>query len=501
MPQAPRSFPSPVLRPEVLLERARTHYDAGDRVRAQALCQQVLGADPVNAEALNLLGVLRAEEGRLPEAVLCFDNALRVSPDLVDTWRNRGLALSDMGLFTEALASFDQVAARLPAEESGHLHRAVTLVRLGRFADAVLTYKHILSFRPMDAILAANRGIPLLWTGRAEEAMDSFDLALTLDPDHASASVNKAMLLLLRGDLPGGLRWLERRPRPSSSRHASARPLWLGETPLAGRTIVLYQEQGFGDAIQFCRYAPLAAAAGARVILAVGQSLRSLMATLPGVSRIVTVTDEWPDHDLRCPLESLPLAFGTALETIPAAVPYLRADPAQAALWRDRLSAVTGTRIGLVWAGAARMGEAEALAIDQRRSMPLAALAPLAGVAGCSFVSLQLGPASGRAASPPAGMRLHDLTADLNDFADTAALIENLDLVISVDTAVAHLAGAMGKPVWLLNRFDTCWRWLLDRDDSPWYPTLRQFRQTRPGDWDSVVHRVTEALRSFAPGR
>jgi hypothetical protein len=195
---------------------------------------------------------------------------------------------------------------------------------------------------------------------------------------------------------------------------------------------------------------------------------------------------------------SLPLAFGTTMETIPANVPYLGADADAAANWRDKLAGVQGRLVGLVWAGGARPGIAEVITADQRRSVPLAALSPLASIPGCTFVSLQFGPASEQTARPPAGMTLIDHTHDLHNFADTAALIANLDLVISVDTSTAHLAGAMGKPVWLLNRFDTDWRWLLDRDDSPWYPTLRQFRQSRPGDWASVVQSLADALREFA---
>jgi hypothetical protein len=198
---------------------------------------------------------------------------------------------------------------------------------------------------------------------------------------------------------------------------------------------------------------------------------------------------------------SLPLAFDTTLETVPAEIPYLSADPADVAVWRNRLRAVPGLRVGVVWAGNSRFGSAELMATDQRRSMPLHTLAPLASVAGCSFVSLQAGPPAGQATSPPAGMILYDHTDLLGDFADTAALIETLDLVISVDTSVAHLAGAMGKPVWLLNRFDSCWRWLPHRDDSPWYPTMRLFHQTTPGNWDNVARRVVAALREFLAAR
>jgi hypothetical protein len=195
---------------------------------------------------------------------------------------------------------------------------------------------------------------------------------------------------------------------------------------------------------------------------------------------------------------SLPLAFGTTMKTIPAEVPYLRADASRVSDWRERLSGLRGRRIGLVWGAGARIGDAEMVSIEQRKSLPLMALAPLAEIAGCEFVSIQYGPALKQAASPPPGMILHEYSVHIKNFSDTAALMENLDLVISVCTSTAHLAGALGRPVWLLNRFDTDWRWFFDRTDSPWYPTMRIFRQPRSGDWPSVVRSVADALRSFA---
>ena len=273
--------------------------------------------------------------------------------------------------------------------------------------------------------------------------------------------------------------------------------MWLGETSIAGKTILLHTEQGFGDVFQFCRYATLAADAGARVIFEVEPDLLALMATLPGVARVVSDREALPDHDVRCPVISLPLAFGTTLETIPANVPYLRADPARVSDWRARLSDVRGRRVGLVWHSGSRIGDAELVALEFRKSVPFDLLAPLAAITGCEFVSIQVGPASVQAASPPAGMILHDVSDALNDFGDTAALMENLDLVISVCTSTAHLAGALGRPIWLLNRFDTDWRWFLDRTDSPWYPTMRIFRQPEPNDWTSVMDAVADALREF----
>ena len=263
--------------------------------------------------------------------------------------------------------------------------------------------------------------------------------------------------------------------------------------------LLLHAEQGQGDTLQFCRYATMLGSRG-RIILEAPGPLVRLLGSLRGVEQLVRQGDPLPRFDLHCSLLSVPLICQTTLGTIPAEAPYLSADPVQAAAWRERLASLPGLKVGLVWAGGSRPEQPETLAIDRRRSMPLATMAPLGEVTGCSFVSLQKGEPAHQSAQPPPGLFVHDFTAELADFADTAALIEALDLVISVDTAVVHLAGALGKPVWLLNRFDSCWRWLLDRDDSPWYPTLRQFRQTVPGDWDRVLHRVSMELARLVAG-
>jgi hypothetical protein len=330
---------------------------------------------------------------------------------------------------------------------------------------------------------------------RTGEAEASYREALRLKQDFADAHVNLGYALLLAGRYEEGWREHEWRWRGRHLR-AGARgftaPLWCGD-PIGTRTLLLHSEQGLGDTLQFCRYAALIEP-GARVVLEVPPPLTRLMASLPGDALIVAHGEPLPAFDLHCPLLSLPLAFGTTLEKIPAGVPYLAADLGAAAEWRRWLAALPGLRVGLVWAGGARRESPDLAAVDARRSMSLATMAPLGEIDGVSFVSLQKGPPALQATSPPTGLSLVDPTSHLEDFADTAALVDGLDLVISVDTSVAHLAGAMGKPVWLLNRFDTCWRWLQDRDDSPWYPTLRQFRQREPGDWKAVMLAVRAAL-------
>jgi hypothetical protein len=277
-------------------------------------------------------------------------------------------------------------------------------------------------------------------------------------------------------------------------------PPWLGDEKLAGKTILLHAEQGYGDTLQFCRYSALVAALGARVVLEAPWPLARLLASLDGVVKMVPRGDPLPPFDQHCPLMSLPLAFGTTLATVPAPA-QVRVAPERIDAWRQRLAGVPGLRVGLVWAGSARRTDPDARAIDRRRSITLAHFAPLATVQGVSFVSLQKDEPARQTLAPPPGMTVIDVTTELNDFADTAALIGALDLVISVDTAVAHLAGTLGKPVWILTQFDSCWRWLVGRTDSPWYPSARLFRQPVLGDWDAVIGDVVTALSGFAPPR
>jgi hypothetical protein len=267
---------------------------------------------------------------------------------------------------------------------------------------------------------------------------------------------------------------------------------------LAGQTVLLTHEAGYGDTLQFCRYVPLLAARGARIALAVPVALQRLLAAQGWGIEMVPAGAAWPHHDWHCPMMSLPRAFGTTLAAVPAASPYLAADPALVATWAARLPGGPGLRVGLVWAGQARPWLPGFSTVDRRRSTSLAQFAPFAAVAGARFISLQAGASASEARNPPPGLALHDPMPEVADFADTAAIIANLDLVVSVDTSVTHLAGALGKPVFLLDRYDNCWRWMSGRDDSPWYPTLRIFRQARIGDWAPVMQQVAAALTEFA---
>jgi hypothetical protein len=318
----------------------------------------------------------------------------------------------------------------------------------------------------------------------------SFLRVVTLQPDHADAHYHSALAALSIGNFRDGWQQYEWRWRSfgAAARRTFAQPLWLGDTSLEGRTILLHAEQGMGDAIQFARYVPLVAQRARSVVLEVHRPLKSLLGRLEGAAAVFNLGDPLPSFDLQCPLLSLPLAFGTELGTIPGREPYLRSSDASRMIWSERLPQRQPLRVGLVWAGNPELKN------DRNRSIPLERMAPLLAMPGVQFVSLQRDVRSGDAEVLMRSDQLTDISADLQDFDDTAAVVSLLDLVIAVDTAVAHLAGALGKPVWLLLPFGPDPRWMLDREDSPWYPTARLFRQPKRGDWDFVLARVCQEV-------
>jgi tetratricopeptide (TPR) repeat protein len=469
---------------------------------AAACFREAVRLDPAYPAAHNNLGNALRGEGRLEEAVTSFRAALALQPHYPAALSNLGNALKDLGRLEEAAASFRAALALQPDLAIAHNNLGSVLHEQRRLDDAVESFGTALALQPGLLEARVNLGVALFEQRRLDEAVACHRSVLAEAADFPAAHFNLALALLARGDLAEGweeLEWRWLAPPLRGARRAFAQPQWCGE-PAAGRALLIHAEQGYGDTLQFCRYAGLAAARGLRVILEVPQALWRLLAGLPGVAQMVVAGDPLPPFDLHCPMLSLPRALGTTLGTIPASVPYLSADPGQAEDWRRRLASRPGAdlRVGLAWAGNPRSHLPSAAAVDRRRSIAPARLAPLFAVPGVVFHSLQKdGPAA--AADAP----LTDDMAEMADFADTAALVANLDLVISVDSAVAHLAGALGRPVWLLDRFDACWRWLDGRQDSPWYPTLRIYRQAVPDDWDEVIQRVAADLLalSAASGR
>ncbi len=484
---------------------AEAYFNRGNVLRAanragQALASydQSIALRPNYPEAFNNRGDLLLNLHRREEALASFDEAVRLRPDYAQAIYNRANALHDLNRAEEALAAYERVIALDPNHPGALNNSGIALMGLNRHEAAVACYDRAVALRRDWPEALNNRGVALLAIGRLEAALASFDQALALNKDYADAHMNRSMWSLAAGDFDTGWRefeWRWQAPRLRRGQRRLAQPLWLGQADLAGRTLLLHAEQGLGDTLQFCRYATLAADRGARVVMEVQAPLRQLLTSLEGVSAVFSRGDALPDYDLHCPLLSLPHAFGTTLATIPASIPYLRADPAMAAAWRQRLAALPGLRVGIVWAGSRRPDDPLMHATDLRRSVTLARFAPLGSLPGISLVSLQKGEPAVEARAVPPGMVLHDWTDELEDFADTAAMVAGLDLVITVDTAVAHVAGALGKKVWIINRFDSCWRWLLEREDTPWYPTARLFRQPVPGDWDSVMTGLRDALQ------
>ncbi|OAF18397.1 hypothetical protein AXW67_04520 [Bradyrhizobium neotropicale] len=452
--------------------------------------REALRLDPTYAEAYCNLGGLLIKLGRLDEAEVNLREACKLNSCFPEALNNLSDLLRLRGRPEEAEACCREALRLKPDDVQAQLTLGNALRESGRFHEAESCYRAALDHNPAWPKALNNLGTLLVDLGRPDDAIRSLRMAVAQKPDYPDAHFNLGVALLLAGQFDEGWReyeWRWKQDRKKSQLRGFRQPLWSGGD-IGDRVLLVHAEQGLGDTLQFCRFVP-AIAAGRRVVLEVQRPLVPLLAGLPGIEGIVALGDPLPSFDLYCPLLSLPRVLGTTLETIPQQASYLRADPQRVAAWRQRVRQLNGPRVGLVWAGN------QAMSGDRRRSIPLERFSELADLPGVSFVSLQKGPATSQ--SPPPGLSLHDWTDDLHDFGETAALIEALDLVISVDTAVVHLAGALGCPVWLLNRFDRCWRWLLNRDDSPWYPTLRQFRQPQPGDWLSVLKDVRAELEKY----
>jgi tetratricopeptide (TPR) repeat protein len=456
---------------------------------------QALQSAPDLPEALVARGAALQQLDRPGEAVESYRRALTVRPADVTALTQLGAALCELRRPAEALASCEQALALQPDLAEAFIHRGMALHDLQRFEEALASYDHAIARGPRLPAAHNNRGTVLQQLQRYEEALADFDKSIALDANNAEAHFNQSLCLLLLGRLESGwalYEWRKRR-RPPIADRALPQPLWRGATPLEGQSLLLHSEQGLGDTIQFCRYARLAAACGARVVLSVPSVLQRLLRTL-GPSIEVVVTGAEPATDWHAPLLSLPAAFGTTLETVPAPIPYLSAEPERVKKWRQRIGS-EGFRIGIAWQG--RVCQA-----DLGRSFPLEQLRRLGRIDGVRLISLQKDRGTEQLQTLPAGMRVERLGDDFDHgpdaFLDTAAVMECLDLVIACDTAVAHLAGALGRPLWIALRHVPDWRWLLQRSDSPWYPSARLFRQTRAGDWDSAFEPMRRALRSIA---
>lgn len=472
-------------------------HQCGDHKRAQVLIRKAIDLNGRDPGYHNNLGTVLLALGRTDAAIESFRRALGLDPQHVDALNNLGNVLLRRGQAEAAEACYRQALGARPGSALACNNLGSALRARGLLDEAAAAYRSALEARPQYPSALSNLGRVLHEMGRYEDALACFDRALVADPESAEAHANRATVLLQLGRFAEGwedYEWRWRTAGFTTPRRDFDRPAWDGAA-LGGRTILLHAEQGLGSAIQFVRYAALVAARGGRIVLECQKPLARLFSTLqsqpaPAVAKLVPKGGALPPFDVHAPLMSLPRLLGTRLETIPATIPYLFAEDALAARWRERLAQHRGTKVGLVWAGNPHHHN------DRNRSMPAAALAPLAAMAGVTAFSLQVGGAAADVAALPAGSVI-DLSSDIQDFAETAAVIAQLDIVVSVDTAVAHLAGALGRPVWMLVPYVSEWRWLTEREDTPWYPTMHLFRQRAPNDWAEAVGRICDRLRTM----
>ena len=460
-------------------------FQTGNCDAAAELISRAILRNGQDATYFTNLGNVLQTQGKLDQAVDCYQRAIELNPARAAAHGNLGLAWQFLGRLEDAARSFEEALKLDPGIAVAHTNLGNVRQAQGRLEEAVACHERALAVEPANPEVYSNLGGVLDLQGRQAESMAAYDRALELKPGFAVAIFNRSLLRLRRGDFVPGLPDYEHRWHLNKRRDFSE-PQWYGE-PLRGARILLYPEQGLGDTVQFLRYVPMVQAAGGQVILEVQPQMHRLASQMPGLEALICSGESLPSFDWHCPLMSLPLAFGTTLDTIPGRVPYLTIPhEADTARLPDRGGELG---VGIAWAGSP--GHLR----DRFRSIPLQLLKPLLDVEEVQFYSLQMGPAAEELSKADMFLEVIDLAPKIEDMADTAALIANLDLVIAVDTAVAHLAGALGKPVWVMLPLVPDWRWLLDREDSPWYPTMRLFRQSTLGDWASVVEAVRSALQ------
>ena len=494
MSQSPFAFSNPQQPPqptiEQLLAEGKRHHQTGNLPAAQHFYHQVLARQPNHLEATHMLGIIAIMSNQPEVAVDLFGKCLAAAPGQMLLRLQMAQSLVKAKRGDDALRLADSILRDGGEQHAamGHYARANILHGLGRDEEAIVDAEKAESINPTGHEELLILPTIYLALGRWQEAKDSALRAIAAHPQRGEHHWNLALTSLLLGDFETGWTAFQWRLRTPLLRHLAPPPgktLWEGQD-LSGKTILLYREGGFGDAIQFVRYVPEVVKRARRVILTAPQELYELFKSVPA-TQLLLQAGNVPDCDFICPLQSLPLNFKTTVETIPANVPYLSADPQKSRAWAAKMTG-DALKVGLAWSGS--------LGSIERRTRSLQMLAPLANVKGVKFYSLQKGPEAWQSLIAPAGMELVDLTPEARDFADMAAIIDNLDLVISVDTSIPHLAGAMGKKVWILIPFIPDFRWMTGREDSPWYPTMKLFRQKTSNNWDDVLSRVASELEA-----
>jgi Flp pilus assembly protein TadD len=467
-------------------------HQAGQPVEAEQLCRRILAAQPDHPDALNLLGVLAAQAGCSDLAIELIRRAIAVRPDSAEYHSNLGNLLRAIDRTNQAIAAYRDALAINPKLAVVHTNLGGALARQGQLSDAAAEHREAIQLDPNLAEAHSNLGNALVDQGCVEQAITACRAAVALNPQNAQMQFNLANCLLLDGNFAEGWPAFEWRLKCNDlGERTFVQPRWDGGD-LTEKTILIHAEQGFGDTIQFIRFIPLITGRAGKVIVECQPELIELLRELPGVAEWIPRGQPLPPFDVHCPLLSLPSHLGTTVLDIPPQMPPLRAPPNRCQLWQPRMARDSARlKVGLAWAGNPSHQN------DRNRTIPVSELRPLGQIAGVQWFSLQKGSGHDRGAISIPGFDETDLPAPLHDFADTAAVIEQLDLVISVDTAVGHLAGAMGKPVWLLLPFAADWRWLRNRSDSPWYPTMCLFRQRQPGAWVEAIQRVIAAIAAI----
>lgn len=480
---------------DTLARHAHDAYLAGQHPQAEALLRLVIAEGGRTAHAVYFLGHLCYLQGRLDEAASHLNASLALDPNNGHAHNDLGETLRAMGRNQEAIHHLERAVALEPKLAHAYGNLAAALVAAGRPAEALKWAQESLWRSADKAVAHCDLGSVLGRLGRHKEALKQYELARAIRSDDPRARYYESLMRLTLGEMPAGWDAHEARlslPLGFLARRVDDHRPWRGEPGIQGRVILLHAEQGLGDTLQFVRYAPLVAEHGATVLLEVQPGLRPLLETMPGVAAVHEQGDALPPYDLQCPLMSLPAAFRTSLDTIPHAVPYLVPRADLVAAWARRLGPWKKMRIGLAWSGS--QGHAN----DINRSIPLATLAPLLGRPDVEWHIIQRDIRDTDRAALDEQDGLVDHSATLTDFAETAALVSQLDLVVAVDTALAHLAGGLGKPAWIMLPHAADWRWMTGRSDSPWYPTLRLFRQPKAGDWESVTREMGRQLDLWA---
>lgn len=516
-------------------DSATVHCDLGaayvalqDLERAAASYTKAIVLKPDFAEAHNKLGNIQRHQGDLERAVLSYKRAARAEPGHAQAWYNLAVTLQVQEEFPKALEAYQRALALEPNNPGAENNMGLVLKAGGRIPEAIAAFRRAIALTPDYVLALTNLGTTLQAENKLEESIEvllkaiglapgdhrafsnignayvalnrtgdgiaAYRKALELEPGLDEARYNIALARLLTGDLEGG--WADYDARLGTKAHKEkypvGKPRWHLDQKVTGKTVLVYAEQGLGDTLQFVRYIPLLVATGARVVVRVQVALKAFLEHQLGAATVISTKDPLPDHDLQCALLSLPGEFGTWLDSVPSKVPYLAAPDSKLAAWRNVFSKAPGLKVGLVWSGNPRHQ------FDRNRSMPLETVAEMTRGMPAHFFAIQKdfrGTDFEKLAGIP---HIHDLSAKVQGFEDTAAIVSALDLVITVDTSVAHLAGALGAKAWVLLAYAPDWRWLLERDDSPWYPSLRLFRQDEIGDWACVVNSVREALTELA---